>query len=148
MTTPHRLAWFYLISVLVGGFSNLLAYGLIQMDGLQGLGGWQWIFIIEGLITQLVAIGAWFLIVDFPDKAHQKGLLTEREAAFVAQRIDVDRGDAVADPLTMERLKFHLKDFKLWMFAFMFMSTTMPAYALAYVSRASLCVLVSPSVYF
>ena len=81
-----------------------------------------------------MAIGAWFLIVDFPDKAYRKGLLTEREASFVAQRIDIDRGDSKPDPLTMKRFLFHLKDFKLWVFALMFMSTTMPAYALAYFS--------------
>lgn len=74
------------------------------------------------------------MIVDFPDKAYKKSLLTEREASFVAQRIDTDRGDAKPDPLTMERFLFHLKDFKLWAFALMFMSTTMPAYALSYFS--------------
>lgn len=77
-------------------------------------------------------MGAWFIIVDFPDKAARKGLLTEREAQFIAQRINDDRGDAVPDPLTWARFRTHLKDFKLWAFAFMFMSTAMPAYALAY----------------
>jgi predicted MFS family arabinose efflux permease len=86
------------------------------------------------LITQLVAIGAWFLIVDFPDKAHKKGLLSEHEAAFIAQRIEIDRGDAVPDPLTMERFLYHIRDFKLWAFGLLFMGTTMPAYALAYFS--------------
>lgn len=40
-----RLAAFYLISVLVGGFSNILAYGLMQMEGVGGQRGWQWIFV-------------------------------------------------------------------------------------------------------
>lgn len=112
----------------------LLTLKRTQLQHLQGLNGWQWIFIIEGVLTQVVAIGAWFLIIDFPDKAHRKGLLTEREAGFVAQRIDLDRGDSKPDPLNFNRLGFHLKDFKLWVFALMFMSTTMPAYALAYFS--------------
>ena len=90
------------------------------------------------MITQVVAILAWFLIIDFPDKAHQKGILTESEAAFIASRIKRDRGDAVADSMTKAVFLHHLKDFKLWMFALMFMSTTMPAYALAYFSRCSL----------
>lgn len=83
-------------------------------------------------MTVVVAIGAWFIIVDFPDKAAKKGLLTDREASFVAQRINIDRGDAEPDPLTWSKFAFHLTDFKLWAFAFMFMSTAMPAYALAY----------------
>ncbi|PGH36883.1 hypothetical protein GX50_00341 [[Emmonsia] crescens] len=129
-----RLAAFYLFSVLVGGFSAILAYGLMQMEGLQGYLGWRWIFIIEGLITQVVAIGSWFLIIDFPDKAQATGFLTEQEAEFIKNRIEKDRSDAVSDPLTWARCGEHLKDLKLWAFALMFMSTTMPAYALAYFS--------------
>ncbi|KEF56660.1 uncharacterized protein A1O9_06849 [Exophiala aquamarina CBS 119918] len=127
-----RLAAFYLVSVFVGGFSNILAYGLMQMEGVGGQRGWQWIFIIEGLLTQLVAIAAWFLIIDFPDKAHKKHFLSAAEAAFVKQRIETDRGDAEPDSLTWAKFFFHLRDWKLWVFALMFMSTTMPAYAFAY----------------
>ena len=29
----------------VGGFGGVLAYGLMQMDGVQGHEGWRWIFI-------------------------------------------------------------------------------------------------------
>lgn len=39
------LAFFYILSVLVGGFSNILAYGLMQMEGVGGQRGWQWIFV-------------------------------------------------------------------------------------------------------
>lgn len=104
------------------------------MAGLQGLNGWQWIFIIEGVLTQVVAILAWFLIVDFPDKAHRKGLLSANEAAFIARRIETDRGDSVADQMTTKVFLHHLKDFKLWAFGLMFACTTMPAYALSYFS--------------
>ncbi|KAL2379374.1 hypothetical protein RJZ90_005326 [Blastomyces dermatitidis] len=153
-----RLAAFYLFSVLVGGFSSILAYGLMQMEGLQGYLGWRWIFvslmkkfgtkshedqltldmhqIIEGLITQVVGIVSWFLIIDFPDKAQKTGFLTEREADFIKNRIEKDRADALNDPLTWAKFGEHLKDGKLWAFAFMFMSTTTPAYAFAYFSPA------------
>ncbi|KIW01781.1 uncharacterized protein PV09_06953 [Verruconis gallopava] len=136
----QRLAWFYLVSVFVGGWSSILAYGLIQMEGLGGLGGWQWIFVIEGLLTQVVAIGAWFIIVDFPDKATRRGkigqkpLLTEEESRFITRRIEKDRGDSIPDPLTWAKFFHHLGDWKLWAFGLMFMSTAMPAYALAYFS--------------
>ncbi|KAI9776707.1 MAG: hypothetical protein M1839_009434 [Geoglossum umbratile] len=129
----RRLAAFYLFSVLVGGFSNILAFGLMQMEGLGGLRGWRWIFIIEGLLTQVVALLAWFIIIDFPDKAHKKkSFINAEDAEFIKKRIDNDRGDAVPDMLTIKKLGSHLLDWKLWSFAFMFMSTTMPAYAFAY----------------
>jgi MFS family permease len=73
-----------------------------------------------------------------PDKAatkckiSKKPLLTESEAHFIAQRIERDRGDAIPDQLTVSKFFMHLKDWKLWVFGLMFMSTTMPSYALAY----------------
>ncbi|KAK5944760.1 hypothetical protein PMZ80_001960 [Knufia obscura] len=130
--TLDRLAIFYLVSVLIGGFSSILAFGLQQMEGTTGLRGWQWIFIIEGLITQVVAIGAWFVIIDFPDKATRKGFLSAEEGTFIAQRIQNDRGDAVPDSLTWAKFGQALLDWKLWAFALMFASSTMPAYAFAY----------------
>ena len=39
------------------------------MDGLGGKHGWQWIFLIEGLITVLVAVASFWVVQDFPDAA-------------------------------------------------------------------------------
>lgn len=72
--------------------------------------------------------------MDFPDKAHRKGLLTEHQAKFIEQRIEIDRGDSIPDPVTWKAIRTHASDFKLWVFALMFMSVTTPAYALAYFS--------------
>lgn len=41
-----RFSAFYLLALLASGLSNVLAYGLSEMKGIQGLNGWQWIFII------------------------------------------------------------------------------------------------------
>lgn len=124
------LAAFYLFSVNAGGFSNMLAYGLSRMEGLGGLRGWQWIFvsisvrrwlqktnpgqIIEGLTIQIIAVAAWFILIDFPDKAHKIGFLTKKDAEFMERRIQEDRGDAVPDALTWAVLGTHLLDLKLW----------------------------------
>lgn len=142
VTDRHRLGGFYLVAVGVGGLANLIAYGIMQMEGVGGIRGWQWIFILEGILTCVVAIGAWFIILDFPDKAAKQGFLNEREADFVLRRIEEDRGDSEADPLTWAKFFKHLSDLKLWAFCTLFMSTTVPVYAFAYVphpnnSRAS-----------
>jgi predicted MFS family arabinose efflux permease len=39
------------------------------MNGLGGLEGWRWIFIMLGIITIIAGAIGWLLIVDFPDKA-------------------------------------------------------------------------------
>jgi hypothetical protein len=78
--------------------------------------------IIEGLLTQVIAVLAWFLIIDFPDKAHKKtkGFIGAKDAEFIKKRIDNDRGDAVADMLTMGKLRDHLLDWKLWSLCVLF----------------------------
>ncbi len=43
-----RNALFYLIGSMASGFGGILAYGLMQMDGLANLSGWRWIFIVSG----------------------------------------------------------------------------------------------------
>lgn len=54
------------------------------MDGVGGLEGWRWIFILEGLLTVVFAVVAFFLIFDFPETA---GFLTDEERAFVVYRL-------------------------------------------------------------
>jgi MFS family permease len=42
-----RNAAFYLIGSMASGFGGILAYGLMQMDGIAGKAGWEWIFIVS-----------------------------------------------------------------------------------------------------
>jgi len=54
------------------------------MDGIGGKPGWAWIFILEGLLTVVVAVAAFFLLHDFPDTAE---FLTVEERAWVVHRL-------------------------------------------------------------
>jgi MFS family permease len=49
-----------------GGF---LAAAIHNMDGIGGRPGWAWIFILEGLLTILVACASPWVIQDFPESA-------------------------------------------------------------------------------
>lgn len=44
----------------------------MQMDGINGLHGWQWIFIIEAIPTLLLSIAAYFFLPDFPENSKCK----------------------------------------------------------------------------
>lgn len=54
------------------------------MDGVGGLDGWRWIFILEGLLTVLVSILAFFLVTDSPETAK---FLTKQERAWLIKRL-------------------------------------------------------------
>ncbi|EMC98125.1 hypothetical protein BAUCODRAFT_413899 [Baudoinia panamericana UAMH 10762] len=89
-----RQAIFFSAASIAGAFSGLLAYGISFMDGVGGLEGWRWIFILEGIVTVLVAVLAFFVMYDFPETA---SFLTPEERAFIAFRLRYDGQDAETD---------------------------------------------------
>ncbi|EGU88786.1 hypothetical protein FOXB_00708 [Fusarium oxysporum f. sp. conglutinans Fo5176] len=54
--TQTRIAILYTSAATGGAFSGLLAFAIAKMDGMAGMEGWRWIFLIEGLFTVVVAI--------------------------------------------------------------------------------------------
>jgi len=65
----QRLAIFYTASAFSGALSGLLAFAIAQMDGLRGVEGWRWIFLIEGAVTITAGLAMPFLIPDTPELA-------------------------------------------------------------------------------
>jgi hypothetical protein len=69
----------------------------------------------------------YIFIVDFPDRSTQPQLVTRRpfltpsEAAIIKARIDRDRGDAVVDSLNLHKVLHHLRDWKLWEWAWLYL---------------------------
>src|ERR1700710_1314155 len=58
---------------------------LLGLDGVMGLKGWQWLFIIEGIPSVLLGIVTWFYLTDRPAKADW---LTAEQKAWLAGRLD------------------------------------------------------------
>ncbi|KAJ5699709.1 hypothetical protein N7536_002722 [Penicillium majusculum] len=128
-----RNATFYLIGSMASGFGGVLAYGLMQMDGLSGIAGWRWIFIIEGLLTCVLGLGSYILLVDFPEQSPKSWkFLNESEASFVIAKIQQDRADASVEPFSMRKYLANCKDSKVWAYAALYMLTTTNSYSIAY----------------
>ncbi|KAL1955920.1 hypothetical protein VTO42DRAFT_7993 [Malbranchea cinnamomea] len=128
-----RNAAFFLIGNSSIAFGGILAYGLMQMNGLGGLSGWRWIFVIEGIVTCLLGIFSYFIIVDFPeDAAKCRNFLNQKEVDFVIATIDRDRSDTETVPFDFRQYLRCACDTKVWAFSAMFMLTTTNTYALTY----------------
>ncbi|KAH6686839.1 retrograde regulation protein 2 [Plectosphaerella plurivora] len=118
--TQKRYAVFYLMGTIASGLGGVLAYGLQQMEGLAGIRGWRWIFIIEGIITCCLGVAGWIFIVDFPDRALEKQhwrFLSRNEIQFILRRINADRNDAVGEPWNLKAWASSGLDPKIWGFA-------------------------------
>ncbi|KAJ6157526.1 hypothetical protein N7470_005118 [Penicillium chermesinum] len=70
---------------MAGAFSGLLAYLISMMDGVGKLEGWRWIFILEGLLTVIVAVASYFFVWDEPATAD---FLSEEEKMALAESLN------------------------------------------------------------
>ncbi|KFG84063.1 putative phthalate transporter [Metarhizium anisopliae] len=128
-----RYSVFYVVGCLASACSGILAYGLMQLNGREGLTGWRWIFIIEGALTCGLAIGAYWLLVDFPDSTRKTwSFLNLRERQWIVSRVQRDRGDAKVEPFNLGKFLGGGTDWKIWVYAMIFFNTTTISYALAY----------------
>lgn len=60
------LGVFYFGYPLAMTFGNPLSGALFNLDGLLGLAGWQWMFLIEGGLAVVMGIATWFVLPDRP----------------------------------------------------------------------------------
>lgn len=80
---PRRMALFYSFGQLSSALSGLLAYAIGFMDGLGGLAGWRWLFLLEGIPAILLSFVA-FWVPDYPETAK---ILTPEERDFIKSRL-------------------------------------------------------------
>lgn len=86
-----RTAIMFSGSLLSGAFSGLISAGITHgLDGARGLRAWRWLFIIEGAITVVVALGAFWVLPNFPTTT---GWLTEQERDLAVWRLEEDVGE-------------------------------------------------------
>ncbi|KFY79368.1 hypothetical protein V499_01632 [Pseudogymnoascus sp. VKM F-103] len=81
-----RIGLFYTSASLSGAFGGLLARGLHEIGTRGGLAGWRWIFIVEGLVTIIVAGLAYYILPNSVDDA-----LNEEEREFARYRLYNDK---------------------------------------------------------
>jgi MFS family permease len=104
------MAIFFSAATAAGAFGGLLARGINEMTGLGGLKGWQWIFVLEGLLTLVVAIAALFVMNDYPSTAK---FLTAEEKTEISRRLEQDRS-GLADEFNIKYAWDAFKDWKIY----------------------------------
>ncbi|KAK8136599.1 major facilitator superfamily transporter [Apiospora sp. TS-2023a] len=135
-----RQAMFFSAASIAGAFSGLLAFAISKMDGVGGLEGWRWIFILEGMVTVLVAVGAFFCLYDFPETAT---FLTEEERAFVVFRLKYgqqkDSGEeeqrqvavAESEEFQWRYVWDAFKDWQIWLNIIVYWGIVCPLYGIS-----------------
>lgn len=123
----YRVALLLSTATLSGAFSGIFAFGIAKMKGIAGLGGWRWIFIIEGLLTVVIAFTVYFFIYNYPTTAK---FLTPKEKEYVITRLREDGDAAREERFTWDGVVQALRDPKVWLYALCFHSINVPISAL------------------
>ncbi|QDS73106.1 hypothetical protein FKW77_000765 [Venturia effusa] len=119
---PTRLSFFWTALSVTGIVTSLAAFGIFHLEGHNGLAGWRWLFLLEGLVTLLLGFASFFLM---PASAVQtktwyrpNGWFTDRELSIVVNRVlrdDPSKGDMHnRQAITPRRLWHAVMDYDLW----------------------------------
>ncbi|KAK9414043.1 putative Major facilitator superfamily transporter [Seiridium unicorne] len=109
-----RTTIFYSTATLAGMFSGYLQAGAYSgLNGKLGHAGWQWLFIVCGIISLPVGIIGYFFNPDFPENT-RAFYLTKEEVAFARQRL-LDDGYKPLGASAWNKTKI-FKIFATWQF--------------------------------
>lgn len=83
-----RIAILYTGNILATAFAGLIAAGIFHgLDDVAGISGWQWLFILQGAVTFVIAVFGFFLLPDTPSTTKW---LTPEEQALAHNRMELD----------------------------------------------------------
>lgn len=99
------------VSGLIGG---PLSGALLELDGLHGLAGWQWLFLLEGLPAVILGTSVLFYLKDQPETTQW---LTPAERDWLVETLAAERKACVLRP----NIRVALTDPTVWKLGFIFL---------------------------
>ncbi|CAN9094100.1 unnamed protein product [Alternaria alternata] len=98
-----RLGLYIVMAPLAGAFGGLLASAILTLDSVGSLKTWRMIFIIEGIVTVVLALIAFGTMTDRPQSARW---LTVSEKAYIEEKLRAERvgSSTVLDKMDKKKL--------------------------------------------
>ncbi|CEJ90277.1 Putative MFS general substrate transporter [[Torrubiella] hemipterigena] len=124
----YRISLFFSAASLAGAFGGILAYGIGKMRGVVWENGWRWIFILEGLATIVVAIGAYWFVQNYPKDAK---FLTDAERQLIHDRLAADSDATHNEEFSWAGVTQALRDPSCWLYGLGFHTMSLPLYTLS-----------------
>ena len=123
-----RFGVFISAAVLSGAFGGLIAAGIVDgLEGVHGIRGWRWLFIVEGAATVGVAITSIFLLPDFPATSRR---LSEREKKVAVERLASENVTATTEDSevlsNLAACRVACEDWRTWAFVIGYMVRPIP----------------------
>jgi len=123
----RAVARFMTATAIAGVIGSPLSGLLLQMNGMGGLGGWQWLFLIEGIPSILLAFVTFVYLPDGPTKATW---LNSEEKKWIADRLERERAETAADG--HHSMGAALTSGRVWTFAAIYFAIVMSFYGITF----------------
>ena len=126
----HRarmVGWFMIASVVANAIGAPINGSLLDLNGVLGLRGWEWVFLATGIPAVLTGIAVLFVLPDGPDaapffNAAQRGWLRDALAEDDRRMVKTEHGNPLAA----------LADGRVLLLAFTYVGFPLAAYGLSY----------------
>ncbi|WP_062480981.1 MFS transporter [Variovorax boronicumulans] len=127
--SAHRatmVGLFMIFSALANAIGGPLGGMLLDLDGLHGLAGWEWVFIVTGIPAVVMGVVTFFYLPDSPERA---SFLTADEKAWLGAKLASEQVDM--DESASHALRA-LIDPRVLLMALCFIAFPLSAYGLSY----------------
>ncbi|WP_179405623.1 MFS transporter [Burkholderia guangdongensis] len=122
------IAYFMTATVISGIIAGPLCGAILKyFDGLSGMYGWQWLYLVQGLPAVLIGIVAFVALADKPDNATW---LTDAEKTIVRESLAHDEKDIESEGDAGVGMMF--RDFRVWMLALVYCLALSGSYILIF----------------
>lgn len=126
--TALRIAFFYACGQFSGTISGLLAFTISYMNGVGGLAGWRWVFILEGIPAVLMGLVTWFTLPNYPEDS---AWLTEEEKRAVIDNRLKTQPSANAKTWSSSEVKAIFKDSRNYTYTFLWICHAIGGWGIA-----------------
>jgi len=119
----RTVALFAVGGVVAGVVGSPISGALLGLNGVGGLAGWQWLFLIEGIPAVLMGLVVLLVLPDGPAKARW---LTDRERAWIQARVSEDT--RLGDSSHRHQLKDAFLSGRVWLLCLIYFLFNIGAY--------------------
>ncbi|KAK5173472.1 uncharacterized protein LTR77_002153 [Saxophila tyrrhenica] len=125
---PLRVAILVALITFASALSGILSYAISFMNGICGLAGWRWLFLIEGGPAVLCGISTLVWLPNYPEDA---SMFTEAERAAILANRQKSQPSSKEQTWNWARVKALLKDWTLYTFSVLWICQVIGAYGVA-----------------
>lgn len=122
----HAVALFMTGTAIAGVIGGPISSGLLLLDGVWGLRGWQWLFVVEGIPAIVLAPIVWRRLDERPTDAQW---LTDAERTWLTRTLDEEARDAVG---VQHDVRGALRSARLWWLALVYFCLVLAFYGIGF----------------